>query len=265
MKANQFEPVYDDRVNFVLNEMDKGNSREQIVKQLGLANWKSIDMHMRRRNFIFDKVTEKYVPKPTYEDPGPIVSVPTKITRIITRFEELGKEANPNYIAAEHGFRNAKEMASYLLESGYYWSSEKFNYILAELPNPISSEKSTQKDNIRRLADFENLARDETFPESLGECMGTEKFLPMLEFLYQNLETLQSVLFQCTEGLITKYAVPGDAITKSFYISDLLALLINEFCKDKNLKQRDVAEAAFIEYMRRNGYEREVDLLIKKR
>jgi len=263
--ANQFGPVYDDRVNFVMKEIENGKSREQIVEMLGLANWKSIDMHMRRRNFVYDKTAEKYIPKVVPKEVNPIISVPTKITRILSRFEQFGKEVNPQVVANENGFSNVKEMAKYLADSGYYWSSEKFNYISAELPNPNSNEKSTQGDSIRRLPDSENLARGETFSPSLGESIGTEKFLPMLEFLYQNLSTFQSMLFQSTEGFITKYAVPGDAITKSFYMSDVLALLINEFCKDKNLKQRDVAEAAFIEYMRKNGYEREVDLLLKKR
>lgn len=262
---NQFEPVYDDRVKLVMRELESGKPREQIVEMLGLGNWKSIDMHMRRRNFVYDKSTEKYVPKVPSEDVKPIVSIPTKIARILDKFEQFGKEVNPQVVANENGFSDVKEMSKYLADSGYYWSSEKFNYISAELPNPNSYEKSTQGDSIRRLTDSENLAQGETFSPSLGESMGTEKFLPMLEFLYQNLSTLQSMLLQSTEGMITKYAVPGDAITKSFYMSDLLALLVNEFCKDKNLKQRDVAEAAFIEYMRKNGYEREVDLLLKKR
>lgn len=263
--ANQFDPVYDDRVNFVMKEMENGKSREQIVEMLGLANWKSIDMHMRRRNFVYDKTTEKYIPKVVPEEVKPIVSIPTKITRILSRFEQLGKEANPQSIANEYGFANAKEMAKYLSDNGYYWSTEKFAYISSRSLITDENVNSTHGEVIERLSDSENLARGVTFSDSLGESMAIEKYLPLLEFLQRNISVLQDLLLQPSQGNIPKYAVPGTAKTKSIYMSDLVSMLINEFCQDKNLSQREVAEAAFIEYMKKYGYEREVGLLLQKR
>ena len=263
--VNQFDPVYDDRVNFVLKELENGTARAQIVEMLGVSNWKTIDMHMRRRNFVYDKSIKKYVPKVAPEETKPIVSIPTKIARILDKFEQYGKEVNPQFVALEHGFSDAKEMAKYLVDNGYYWSSEKFNYVSAHLPNLNSNESNTHGDMIEMLSDSQILVRGETFSESLGKSMSIEKYVPLLEFLHRNQSTLQEILLQQSHGNIPKYAIPGTAKTKSIYMSDLVSMLINEFCHDKNLSQREVAEAAFIEYMKKYGYEREVGLLLQKR
>ena len=45
-------------------------------------------------------------------------------------------------------------------------------------------------------------------------------------------------------------------------MSDMVAKLAVEFCKEKNLSQREVIEGALLEYLTKYGFKREVDGLL---
>ncbi|UYO62401.1 hypothetical protein LNN31_16675 [Acetobacterium wieringae] len=83
--------------------------------------------------------------------------------------------------------------------------------------------------------------------------------------LLQNKERLITLLMPQSDGTVPKYAVPRTTKTQSLYMSELLVRLMKEFCDSRNLKQRDVVDAALIEYFKRYGYQREVDKLLQKR
>ena len=65
-----------------------------------------------------------------------------------------------------------------------------------------------------------------------------------------------------SDGEIPRYAVLGTTKTKSVYMADSLANLVTEFNKSRNVKQRDIFEAAVIEYLRKYGYGDAVDSII---
>ncbi|PUU89092.1 MAG: hypothetical protein CI948_2070 [Halanaerobium sp.] len=66
-----------------------------------------------------------------------------------------------------------------------------------------------------------------------------------------------------SDGEIPHFAVPGTTKTKSVYMADRLAELVTEFSKVRNVSQRDIFEAAVIEYLRKYGYRDAVDSLLK--
>ncbi len=67
------------------------------------------------------------------------------------------------------------------------------------------------------------------------------------------------------EGHIPKYAVPRVPKTKSIYMSNLLARLVTEYSESKNLSQREIVEAALVEYLKRYGYQLEIEKLLAKK
>ena len=58
-------PIYDDKANAYLRALAEGKTREEIAAAEGNKSWKSVDMHMRRRNFQWDSHRQTYVPKAT--------------------------------------------------------------------------------------------------------------------------------------------------------------------------------------------------------
>ena len=87
-----------------------------------------------------------------------------------------------------------------------------------------------------------------------------------MEFLEENIDYLQELLAatengEDTDGEIPPFVVPGT--TKGVYMADRLAELVTEFSKVRNVSQRDIFEAAVIEYLRKYGYRDAVDSLLK--
>ena len=57
------EAIYDRKVNDIIDGLSKGKTREQLAEEFGHANWKSIDQHMRRRHFTWNRGRNMYYPK----------------------------------------------------------------------------------------------------------------------------------------------------------------------------------------------------------
>ena len=52
--------------------------------------------------------------------------------------------------------------------------------------------------------------------------------------------------------------------TKAIYMSDTIAKLAGKFSKEKNITQREVMEAALVEYLMKYGFKREVEALFEE-
>jgi hypothetical protein len=240
------EPIYDAKVNKII-EMLKFKTRDEVAAELKYKSWKSLDMYMRRKNFAFDSQQGQYFPrKNRIEKPDPKSYAPTKVASIITAFEVEG--ADPRLVARQEGFQDHREMAEYMKTKGYEWNIHKNNYVkvvgrtedengdAAPLPEPIN----------------------QSAPEGIGE------YLPFLRFLYEKRDDLYQLLSGTREdGKIPRYAVPGMVKTKAIYMSDTIAKLAGEFSKEKNITQREVMEAALVEYLMKYGFKREVETLLR--
>ena len=60
-----------------------------------------------------------------------------------------------------------------------------------------------------------------------------------------------------------RYAVPGLVRTKAIYMSDMIARLTAEFSKEKNVTQREIVEAALVEYLQKYGFKNEIETLLR--
>ena len=248
------KPIYDEKVKQII-EMLKFKTRDEVAAELGYKNYKSLDMYMRRKNFAFDSQQGQYFPmRNRLEKPDPKSYAPTKVASIITAFEMEG--ADPRLVAKQEGFQDHKEMAEYMKTKGYEWNVHKNNYVKTvgriDVPEPVSqSMPEPIPGPINQAASGES-------PE------GLEEYLPFLRFLYEKRDDLYQLLSGTREdGKIPRYAVPGVVRTKAIYMSDAIAKLAGEFSKEKNITQREVMEAALVEYLMKYGFKREVETLLK--
>lgn len=254
------EPIYDRRVTETLAGLMAGKSRESLAESFNLSNWRSLDTYMRRKGFTRDSHNQTYVPAVTKADT--ILKeldsgAPFKADMIIKRFEEMGDDADPRAIASEFGFCDHRELGEYMESKHLFWDSAKKNYAL--MFGDSVSETLAETGNLENKT-FQRERNSHSESE-----MELEVYLPILDMLLQNKERLITLLMPQSDGTVPKYAVPGTTKTQSLYMSELLVRLMKEFCDSRNLKQRDVVEAALIEYFKRYGYQREVDKLLQKR
>ena len=270
MEKETMEPIYDQRVNDTLAGLLSGNTREALAESFNLANWKSLDIYMRRKGFVWDSHNQTYIPATTRVDTileELDTGNPVKADMIMRRFEEMGDDSDPRAIAREFGFTDHRAMGEYMESKQLFWNSETNNYgvmfddALAEpmaetnnFNNKVFQRQKSQKSGI--------ISSDQSDSQSLQEL---EAYMPILEILIQNKDRLISLLMPESTGTIPRYTVPGNPKTQSLYMSDLLARILKEFSESQNLKQREVVEGALIEYFKRYGYKREVDKLLQKR
>lgn len=93
---------------------------------------------------------------------------------------------------------------------------------------------------------------------------GIDEYLPFLRFLYEKRDDLYQLVSGIKEdGKIPRYALPGLVRTKAIYMSDMIAKLAGEFSREKNVTQREVMEAALVEYLQKYGFKREIEELLK--
>lgn len=255
------EPIYDEKVKQIIG-MLKFKTRDEVAEELKYKSWKSLDMYMRRKNFAFDSQQGQYFPrKNRVEKPDPKSYAPTKVAAIITAFEVEG--IDPRMVARQEGFSDHREMAEYMKTKGYEWNIHKNNYVKTvgriDVPGPVGEMETEPIPEPISLPVPEPTAQSISgeIPEGFGE------YLPFLRYLYQNRDGLYQLLTGTRDdGIIPRYAIPGDVKTKAIYMSDMVAKLAVEFCKEKNLSQREVMEGALLEYLMKYGFKREVDGLL---
>lgn len=250
-------PVYDQRVQEIIRGLTEGKNREDIAKSFGYSGWRSADMYMRRHGFVWEK--QNYVPATTKVDEllrSADTTAPPKAALVISLLTE--GTPDPRAVSRQVGFTDHREMADYMKRKGYVWSSEKGNYV--EFAGEVTEEAGEVSEP------WMNEAQVTTMPNvRLSEPSDLADYLPLLEMLARNKERLLDLLMPASEtGMVPHFAVPGSVRTKSVYMSDLLASLMGEFCEGRNISQKQAFEGAVIEYLRRYGFKREIEVLLKK-
>jgi hypothetical protein len=244
-------PIYDDRVNFIIRSLAEGKTRDELAKEFNHSDYRSLDMYMRRRNFVWDAEEKNYKPAATRINKKKINSEvfhSGKVSKIIQAFSE-GKD--PKTVASEFGFSDHKKLAEYMKNKGYEWSREEENYIPKKgLENTVESKKDSS--SLQEDAKESNHTKQQTAV--------SDQLLNIVKALQEQLNITESPIID----KIPRYLVPGIAKTKSVQISHLLAQLIEDFSYDKNITQRQIFETAIIDFLYKYGYKHEVEALLGK-
>ena len=267
------KPVYDERVNEILRGLAEGKTRDELAVEFGHKNYKSLDMHMRRRNFTWDRHRQTYVPEfcrsetEGFND-GPPPS--TKVANVLSFFEK--EDADPRVIAKQLGFSDHRELANYMKGKGYEWSTEKKNYVRKVGLVEEKNDAGTSEGKVVTLPDRDGGGGSSKQPaDPVGTVQQTgssdlSRFLPLLEMLEKNKDRLFGLILPGSEGgKVPRYMVPGVLVTKSVHMPNTLDNLVREYSREKNISQRDIFQVALIDFFRRYGYEREIDTLLGER
>lgn len=260
------KPIYDERVNEILRGMVEGKTRDELAQELGHKNYKTLDIYMRRKNFMWDRYKQAYVPIHTHTekwDSSKDLIRSSMEATILSLFQKDGADAKT--IAKRMGFQDHRELATYMKAKGYKWCSVTKNYVreygkLSE-KTMIHSEFVANSSTEVVLDDTQD-----DFGASRTVHMGSneiDQYLPLLELLERNRGRLIDLIVPGAEsGKVPRYAVPGVFVTKSVHMTNTLDQMVREYSKEKNISQRDIFAVALIEFFKRYGYEREISTLI---
>lgn len=245
------------RVEQILGAIDAGLSRDEVAQTLLLQDHKSVDQYMRRHGYGWDPVSKRYRTKPPpipfRTDPERYRKPDLRVRAVIDAFTSNPNEA-PKEIAKRLGFDSAVQMAKYMQARGYVWSSEAGNY----LKSNTSSIDDEPPANV--VAEFTEDSA-EMAAANLMPGVVLQRYLPILVWLDKHRDQIET-LVQTEPGgrtQLPRYAVPGRLETKSVYMASSVAQLVQDFSREKNIRQRDVFEVALIEFFRKYGYAREVE------
>jgi hypothetical protein len=245
---------YDD--NYILKCLMKGITREDLAIKLNHKNYRTIDMYMRRRGYFWDSEKQIYIKKASntaisYESPN--FGKPEKIISLFN----AGLE--PLDISKKVGMADHRAMAVYMKSKGYIWSHEKNNYILLKGELPSTEENIDFNETLEESDSFENFNQVQNSSQNEIEIL--ENLLPMLEMINKNKEKLAELLCINSQSSLPRYGVGGITITKSLCMSHSLSQLVKEFSREKNISQREIFEISIIEFLKKYGYENEVNSL----
>jgi len=247
--AKKDGPKYTKKVEKVLEKLGNGKSRKELAQDYDYSTWKSLDVYMRRKGFRYDSERGNYVPdvKEEAEDPVP-KGAGSRASLIISLFAE-GKD--PRQIAKKVGFSDHRKLSSYMVSRGYAWSSEEENYVKEDEVDD-SEEVNDEKEN-----------EQNSLPVAPAEIL---QYLPLLEKLSEKEEVLEQILSaKADSGKVPRYAVPGDSMTKSTYMSRRLAQLVDQFSEQRNVSQRAIVEGALVEFFKKYGFKEEMDALLQRK
>ncbi|MCM1990264.1 hypothetical protein [Oceanirhabdus seepicola] len=256
---------YDDK--FILKRLLEGHTRDDIAAELRHKNYRTLDMYMRRRGYIWDTFKQTYIPKlevSTKVEPTPALN---KVQKIINLFN-TGND--PMEIAKKVGMKDHRVMAEYMKNKGYFWSAEKQNYSLAKGKQSRenfeihrdSIEIHHKNDEITNYND--DLMREKVISKECDTFSNIDRLqnlLPMLEMIDKHKDKLAELLSTNISNTIPRYVIGGITITKSLCMSHPLSELIKDFSREKNISQREIFEVAIIEFLNKYGYENEINSL----
>lgn len=261
------KPIYDDRVNEILRGLAEGKNRGVLAKELNYKNYKTLDIYMRRKNFMWERDKQTYIPAYNRLDKRSVevtMISSSKVATVISLFKK--NDADARSIAKRLGFTDHRELATYMKAKGYVWSSDEENYIKThgrlqeEDAEPSTSSVEAHTDTIRELSSVKPVDSPK-LPKMDSDNL--ERFMPLLEVLERNRDRLIDLVIPGGEsGKVPRYAVPGIFVTKSVHMTNTLDQLVREYSKEKNISQRDIFAVALIEFFRRYGYEREIETLL---
>lgn len=152
-------------------------------------------------------------------------------------------------VAKQEGFKDHKEMAEYMKAKGYEWNVYRNNYV--KMVGKLEDGNDVVDQAVKKT-------------ERVKVQEGIDEYLPFLRFLYEKRDEVYRLLSGTKEdGKIPRYALPGLVRTKAVYMSDMVAKLAGEFSREKNVTQREIVEAALVEYLQKYGFKREIEALLK--
>jgi hypothetical protein len=244
----------DDSVHLIVSGLNQGKSSEQLAQDLGYASSRSLDMHMKRKNYTWYPKRSNYFPTKAKEREVEAAVQHLPQGRVATILSLFKRGIDTKEIVKQLKFEDHREMAMFMRSKGYEWEMSENNYALMAGSNggnePVSISSAPKK-----------VSTQEGTPLSPQEM---DAYLPLLKLLAANQGKLMNFFGTSTEdeGRIPRYVLPGVYVTKSVHMVYGLDQLVREFSREKNISQREVFEVALVHFFKNYGYAKEINTLI---
>lgn len=227
----------------ILLALAEGHSLEEISKNYGHADTRSIDNYMKSQGYIWNQKSGIYRRlRTTSNGLSTPIETKEKVMEVITCFSSA---MNAKEIAKRFGFSNNRDLASYMKKQGFEWNAEKNNY---EAKSAVEKEESIVKAKIIEATESLNSVELEFLRE----------LLPFRKVLLPMLQVKASL-----EPSFPVYQLDGITHSKSVQITTSLDELIRSFCREKKISQKQVFEIALIEFLQKYGYENELSTILR--
>lgn len=178
-----------ERTDYIMAEMKKGKTREEIATTLNYKDIAGLDMYMRRHHFIWNRQEKFYIPASpglqfTRLQPANQNATCKKIISL------LKKQLDLKIIAKKTGFPSIRDLGAFMKSYGYNWLEAEQRYVYHGITNsPLDTPAS-------------RASTPNSKPNEKDEKKG-DTLLPLLQFLKENEEQLR-ILITETELQNTK-------------------------------------------------------------
>ncbi|SIT09286.1 hypothetical protein [Alicyclobacillus vulcanalis] len=235
----------------VFQHLAEGKTRDEIAQMVGYKARRYLDQFMMRRGYRWSDEKATYVQRvePKKKRRG------QKVARVIEAFQ-VEPYGDPKRIAEALGFASAFEMAQYMQAHGYLWSNTARNYVTQDRTQG-EEPPSAEPDNARQAASNEG----ESVSLPLGDA------LELLGMLVKHRMKLERLLLHTEQGAtdVPRYTIPGFSVVKSLHLSVELDRLLRTASQAWRMSQREILEAAVIEFLRKHGYDNVIQGLLTNR
>ncbi len=237
----------EERINEILS-YSKEMNLEEVAQTFGYKNEKVLKSMMNRYGYSWSSLETTFVKKKIKEESKtytpPAATLNGKIINSLSNNNgDLKDTLNIT------NFKSVPELAEYMKEHNYNWSSSIKNYVQVASINYDSNPKEDSK-----------TCKDAISTPKLVQ-VNLEKMVPdiqdekMLKFIINNKEQIKELLEEdYGPQNMPRYCVPGIHINKSIYMINTVADLIGKFAVEKHITIKEVALIAFIEFFKKYGY-----------
>lgn len=242
------EPVFDRKVDQVLELLEEGVDRASIADKLGYTNPMSLDNYMRRRNFSWDSRQQNFVPAlERYSGKGRdnplLLRGISKVELILNLFEQ--GESDAKDIAKQVGIDNHTDLANYMKEKGYAWNPEQGNYI------KVTCDKMPNLNNAEGIG---QLAANSSLADVL------DKIIPLIQGIQTTSAGANDVVKPAeSSNSLPRYNIKGKYGNKAMRMANALDDLTIVYSRERKIPQREIMEIALIEFFQKYGYAERID------
>lgn len=219
--------------------------REDIAKEYNFKNAATMDSFLRRAGYVIREgiyvLSEEAKKLQSSEAalPADIVAVMNKYNSYIDACVEI-----PENFHKEFGFTSRQDMQEFLRNNNVIYNPGTQKYELAEGADLAVMPSQPEQEDLQ--IDASSIGNQEE----------------LLAFLFEHKDLICDMMKQSTqkeEFQLPIYKFKGKKLTRSFYLSYSLCLLIDNYCDAHGIKIVDLLTTALAEFFKKYGYTEELN------
>ncbi|MEK4023647.1 hypothetical protein [Sporosarcina sp. FSL W7-1283] len=197
---------------------------------------------------------------------------------------EISNGTTKDELSERYEYSDYRSLDTFMRRRGYSWDKAIGNYVKREVITEVIEKVEVHSGKVKQIIDlFESgmdakeVAKQLYFPShgALADYMTSKGYVwsgsnyERETGIQQNGELVKEMTgsYLANGGIVEKiprYLVPGILAPKNLNISHLLNQMLIDFSRQYNIRQREIFEAALIEFLQKYGYAHEIKALFLK-